>query len=183
MLLFRTARAGAVVLIASLAACSDGKDAVSPRAPAPGSLTASPTAASGSTSTPLGRSTFSDPKDPVFKVKRITGNWQFELRAKPAFDIAVQSIDFPAGSSSGWHSHPGPVFIQVVKGSIAFYESDDPTCTPIIKSAGEGYLDVGEHAHFARNESGVDAQNIVTYFAPPGAKLRNDEPRPGNCPF
>jgi hypothetical protein len=25
--------------------------------------------------------------------------------------------------------------------------------------------------------------NIVTYFAPPGAALRIDQPNPGNCPF
>ena len=42
---------------------------------------------------------------------------------------------------------------------------------------------MGDHAHIARNESGAPAQNVVTYFAPPGAVLRIDEPKPGNCPF
>jgi quercetin dioxygenase-like cupin family protein len=59
------------------------------------------------------------------------------------------------GGHSGWHSHPGPVFIQVVSGTMTF----------------------------ARNETNAPAVNLVTYFAPPGAALRNDEPRPGNCPF
>jgi hypothetical protein len=49
--------------------------------------------------------------------------------------------------------------------------------------AGQGYLDAGDHAHIARNETELPAQNVVTYFAPPGAVLRIDEPRPGNCPF
>jgi hypothetical protein len=141
------------------------------------------TAASGSTSTPLARATFTDPKDPMFAVKRVTGNWHVEVKAKPALDVAVQSIAFPDGSSSGWHSHPGPVFILVAKGKMRFYESDDPSCTGIEKKEGEGYLDEGDHAHFARNESGAPAQTIVTYFAPQGATLRIDEPRPGNCPF
>jgi hypothetical protein len=52
-----------------------------------------------------------------------------------------------------------------------------------VRTAGYGYLDVGEHAHIARNETAAPAQNIVTYFAPSGAALRIDEPRPGNCPF
>ena len=120
---------------------------------------------------------------PVLKVKRITGNWHMEIKSSPGFDIAVQTINFAPGSSSGWHRHPGPVFIQVVSGTMTFYESDDPTCTPVIRTAGQGFLDVGDHAHIARNETGVAAQNVVTYFAPPGAALRIDQPLPGNCPF
>ena len=66
---------------------------------------------------------------------------------------------------------------------MTFYESDDLTCTPIVRTAGQGYLDTGDHAHIARNESSADAMNVVTYFAPNGAALRVDEPKPGNCPF
>jgi quercetin dioxygenase-like cupin family protein len=140
------------------------------------------TMGSGTTSKLLGRALFDDDK-PNFKVKRESGGWQMEIKAKPAFDLAVQSISFAVGSQSGWHRHPGPVLIQVVKGEMTFYESDDPNCTPIRKKAGEAYLDAGDDAHIARNESTEPAENIVTYFAPPGADLRIDAPRPGNCPF
>jgi hypothetical protein len=172
-----------VLVLAAVTACADPKDATAPRGKDPAATSPSFTAATGSTSTLLGRTTFSDPKDPNFKVKRVGGDWQLDIRAMPAMDIAVQSIVFNPGAQSGWHKHSGPVFIQVVSGTITFYESDDPTCTPIVRTAGQGYLDAGEHAHIARNEGGVPAQNIVTYFAPPGAPLRIDEPRPGNCPF
>lgn len=140
------------------------------------------TAGSGSQSTLLGRATFSD-EDGNFKVKRITGDWHVEVKAHRGLDLAVQQIVFQPGGQSGWHSHPGPVFIQVVSGTMTFYESDDPSCTPVVRTAGEGFLDVGEHAHIARNETGTPATNVVTYFAPPGAALRIDQPRPGNCPF
>jgi hypothetical protein len=173
---------GGLLLSTVLTACTDGNDAVAPQVPE-SVTTPHPTMGMGSTSTPLGRATFFDPNDQNFKVKRITGDWHFELKAKPAFDIAVQSILFAPGSYSGWHRHPGPVFIQVVSGTMTFYESDDPTCTPIVRSAGEGFLDVGDHAHIARNETATPAQNLVTYFAPPGAALRIDAPNPGNCPF
>lgn len=79
--------------------------------------------------------------------------------------------------------HPGPVFIMVVQGTMTFYESDDPSCTPIVRTAGQGYLDTGDHAHIARNETQAESRNVVTYFAPPGAALRIDAPLPGNCPF
>lgn len=175
-------RLGHLLVAALVAACANDKDALSPRGAerAPGAP--SFTAAFGSTSTLLGRATFSD-DSPNFMIKRITGDWHVEVKAKSALDVAVQTILFPPGSNSGWHRHPGPVFIQVVSGTMTFYESDDPTCTPVVKTAGQGYLDAGDHAHIARNESTLPAQNVVTYLAPPGAVLRIDAPRPGNCPF
>ena len=141
------------------------------------------TMGSGTKSTLLGRATFTDPDDQNFKVKRISGDWHVEVKSKPAFDLAVQNIVFAPGGQSGWHTHPGPVFIQVVRGTMTFYKSDDPTCAAIVRTAGQGYLDVGDHPHIARNEAADSAQNIVTYFAPPGAQLRIDEPNPGNCSF
>lgn len=158
------------------AACSEGGDPVSPRGPTP-----SFTAGSGSASTLLGRATFANGEN--LKVKRISGDWHVEVKAHRELDVAVQEIVFQPGGQSGWHRHPGPVFIQVVSGTMTFYESEDPTCTPIVRTAGQGYLDVGDHAHIARNETELTAKNVVTYLAPPGAPLRDDEPAPGNCPF
>jgi hypothetical protein len=174
---------GAVTSAAVLIGCKDGGQPLAPHASDVGTQRPLFTLGSGTSSQLLGRATFSDPSDPVFKVKRITGDWHVEIKSVPALDLAVQSITFQPGGQSGWHSHPGPVFIQVVSGTMTFYESDDPTCAPIIRSAGQGYLDVGDHAHIARNETTLPAQNLVTYFAPPGAALRIDEPNPGNCPF
>jgi hypothetical protein len=141
------------------------------------------TTGSGTTSTLIGRATF----DEAFHIKRVGADgWDVKVKATPALDIAVQRIVFQPGQpggQSGWHSHPGPVFISVVEGTMTFYESDDPTCSPIVRHAGEGYLDVGDHAHIARNETSDPATNVVTYLVPPGAALRIDEPNPGNCPF
>jgi hypothetical protein len=138
---------------------------------------------STATSTLLGRATFSDDGHGMLNIQRDSDDWHMQVKANPAFDIAVQTITFQPGTSSGWHTHPGPVFIQVVSGTMKFYQSDDPTCSPIVRTAGQGFVDLGEHAHIARNESATPAQNVVTYFAPPGAPLRIDQPKPDNCPF
>jgi hypothetical protein len=169
---------GAVSLAAMSAGCEDAGSPMTPTAAPPQS-----TASSGTVSTLLGRATFGDAALGNFKVKRITGDWHVEVKAHPNLDLAVQRIVFQPGAQSGWHTHPGPVFIQVVSGVVTFYESDDPECNPIVRSAGQGYLDVGEHTHIARNETGTVAENVVTYFAPPGAPLRIDADAPGNCPF
>ena len=167
----------ALALAIPIAGCSEREQPVAPSS-ATESLTPRFTPSSGSASLLRARATFADP----FSIERETGDWKMKIDSHP-LDVAVQTIVFNAGSQSGWHKHPGPVFIMVVEGEIAFYESDDPTCSPIIKRAGEGYLDVGDHAHLARNETLHPARNIVTYFAPVGAALRIDAPKPGNCPF
>jgi quercetin dioxygenase-like cupin family protein len=111
--------------------------------------------------------------------------WKVKAEAEPALDIATQIITFEPGGQSGWHTHPGPVFISVIEGTMTFYEGDDPDCEPLVLHAGQGFVDgrTDRHAHIARNETALPAKNLVTYFAPPDAPLRTDAPNPGNCPF
>lgn len=125
----------------------------------------------------LGRGTF----DP-FHVERETAALHLELEAETNLDVATQMITFPAGANSGWHSHPGPVFITVMSGTITFYDSADLACSPVVVTAGHGFIDVGKHTHIAVNESGAQAINIVTYFAPVGVALKIPQPQPANCP-
>ncbi|MDQ1409333.1 MAG: hypothetical protein QOJ41_1068 [Acidobacteriaceae bacterium] len=126
----------------------------------------------------VGRATFDE-----FKVKREMPGLELDLKAKTDVDIATQIITFKSGADSGWHKHPGPVFISVIAGTMTFYDSGDANCSPVVITAGHGFVDLGEHAHIARNESGFPATNVVTYFLPERAPLRIDQtPAPSNCP-
>ena len=140
------------------------------------------TLGSGVTGERLGQATFD-----IDKVMRITGDWHVELKAKDGLDIAVRRFSYTPNSHTGWHRHPGPVFIQVVQGEVTFYMADDPDCTPIRVGAGHSYLDLGEHAHIGRNESDdTPAQDVTVLFGPPGIApdaFRIDVPDPGNCQF
>jgi hypothetical protein len=183
MSLLRAHPAGGFVLFTILTACGDGASSVAPTARSAGAQTPA-FAVVKTQSEVLARARFDDPHDPVLKVTRRADDWRMEVMAKPGFDLAVQRITFPPGAQSGWHRHPGPVFILVKSGEVTFYESTDPTCTGVVRKAGEGFLDAGDHAHIAINRGDVAAENIVTYFVPPGAlSLRSDAADPGNCPF
>lgn len=144
------------------------------------------TMSSGSVSTLLGRANFAGAARrffPFFSVSRNSSDWNVLVWARPNLDVAVQDIVFAPGATSGWHQHPGPVFILVKTGTMTFYEADDPHCTPIVRTAGQGYLDSGL-GHIARNETALPAENIVVYLAPQAATLRIDIPTaPGNCSF
>ncbi|MBA3455045.1 MAG: hypothetical protein H0T42_18290 [Deltaproteobacteria bacterium] len=106
----------------------------------------------------------------------------FEAKAKTAVDVITRQHDYLPNSHTGWHTHPGPVFITVVSGTLTFYESDDPSCTPVVVTAGNGYVDHG-HGHIARNETGAAARDITVILAPPGLPFRGEINPPGNCAF
>jgi quercetin dioxygenase-like cupin family protein len=133
----------------------------------------------GVTPTVLSRGTYdafkvrTDPHSPV----------DFDAKAKAPMDIVVRQHVYAPGSSTGWHTHPGPVFITVVEGEVTFYERDDPTCTPEVVKAGQGYVDTGR-GHIGRNESGQPAKDVTVIVAPVGSAFRGELDAPSaNCGF
>jgi quercetin dioxygenase-like cupin family protein len=94
----------------------------------------------------------------------------------------VKNIIAPGGYF-GWHQHGGPSWIVVTQGTLTFYDGDDPTCTGHLVSAGNAYLDMGDHTHNARNETNAPVENYVIRMLPAGGITRIDMPDPGVCPF
>jgi quercetin dioxygenase-like cupin family protein len=135
--------------------------------------------ASGVTPTVLARGTYD-----TFKVKTPeSGPIDVELKAKTQVDIVVRKHEYLPHSSTGWHAHPGPVLITVVQGQLTFYEADDPTCTPHVVSAGQGYVDTGQ-GHIGRNETDQPALDISVILAPVAGAFRTELPAPNpNCGF
>jgi hypothetical protein len=141
------------------------------------------TTGSGTQSTLVGRATL----DEAFQVHRkirsaegATGS-DGQGQARPRHRGSNHRL---RARRSEWLAFPSGARLHLrQKGKMTFYEPDDPDCQPVVRCAGQGYLDTGKHAHIARNETSVPATNVVTYFAPPGAALRIDEPGPGHCPF
>jgi hypothetical protein len=108
---------------------------------------------------------------------------QFAANAKSPLDIVVRKHEYAPRSSTGWHTHPGPVFITVTQGQLTFYEYDDPTCTPHVVSAGQGYVDSG-HGHIGRNETELPAQDVSVIIAPVAGAFRGELDAPGpHCNF
>lgn len=132
----------------------------------------------GVTPTLIGRGTFD-----AFMVKSHNPDFKFKASAGPEVDFVVRIHDYAPGASTGWHTHPGPVFITVTQGEITFYEVDDPTCSPTVVRAGQGYVDDG-HGHIARNETGSPAKDVTVIIAPVGGPFRGELPAPGpHCAF
>jgi hypothetical protein len=129
---------------------------------------------SGVTPTVLARGTYdafkvkSSPKSPV----------DFKAKTKAPIDVVVRRHDYAVGSTTGWHGHPGPVFITVTQGQLTYYEYDDRTCTGHVVATGHGFVDNGR-GHIVRNESGQTAQDVSVIIAPVGGAFRGELDAPG----
>lgn len=121
---------------------------------------------------------------PAFSVEGAReGGVDFQAKSGAPVDVIVRRHEYAPHGQTGWHTHPGPIFITVVQGTVKFYERNDPSCTPKIVKAGEGYVDDG-HGHLGVNDSDEPAVDVSVILAPVGKSFRDELPAPGPaCKF
>ncbi|HYM82601.1 MAG TPA: cupin domain-containing protein, partial [Candidatus Dormibacteraeota bacterium] len=137
--------------------------------------TALATASSGFAGATLAKATYGD----IFShAHTIPAAWDELISTKGSSDLYVQQNTWQPGGSTGWHTHPGPSFVIVTKGSVTVYDGDDPACTPHVFTAGtpdNAFIDRGAgHVHLVRNETKSVAQAIAVQLIPSGAVRRQD---------
>src|SRR4051794_4066443 len=106
-----------------------------------------------------------------------------QIKTRGFSDAYVVQNRIAPGGDTGWHSHPGPVFVLVTAGTATAYEADDPTHTPAVYTAGTGFLDGGSDTHIVRNEGDTDLELIAFFLVPQGDPRRIDQPQPPGYPF
>ena len=108
--------------------------------------------------------------------------WRVRLTSHGLSDGYVVDNVIAPGGTTGWHSHPGPSLIFVVRGAVTNYESDDPKCTGHVYVAGSSFVDAGgRDVHTLRNNGDVPAETIAVQLIPSGAQRRIDAAAPPNC--
>lgn len=106
-----------------------------------------------------------------------------KLSIRDDVDVVTQTITITPGGHTGWHSHPGPVFVTIAAGTMTFYDAADPSCTPVTYATGDSFVDRGgDSIHIARNEGTTNLVIYATYLVPVDAAVRTDEADPGTCP-
>lgn len=97
----------------------------------------------------------------------------FRAHSTDSIDVVVQRHDYAPGANTGWHQHPGPIFITVTQGTLTFYEYNDPTCTPHVYSAGQGFVDTGD-GHIGFNRTNQPASDVAVAIAPVAGAFRTE---------
>lgn len=81
------------------------------------------------------------------------------------------------GGHSGWHSHPGPVFVIVTAGTLTVTQADD-LLNPVDYPAGTGFTEKTRRVHLAENRGTIDVELEAFILIPPDEPVRIDEEAP-----
>lgn len=84
----------------------------------------------------------------------------------------VQNLVLMPASSSGWHTHSGPEYTVVKKGTV--YLQQAPGCEPVAYNAGDAVFIQTGIPHVVTNRGPGDAEAVVTYTLPAERPVRDD---------
>jgi quercetin dioxygenase-like cupin family protein len=87
-------------------------------------------------------------------------------------DVALARVTLAPGSTSGWHSHPGPGWVVVTAGEVTVYYAD--RCQEVY-SAGSAFGEDPWVIHEARNETGAPVELLISFTVPAGVPVLTPE--------
>jgi quercetin dioxygenase-like cupin family protein len=118
------------------------------------------------------RSHFTDAVSGQIKVK-LDGKATKVVNMKDPSLIVMAKGTVQPGAVFPWHTHAGPVVVNVAQGELVFVNADE--CLERPYEAGEAFIDVGHghvHTAFNRSTSTVDAIFYALFYeAPPTGPL------------
>jgi quercetin dioxygenase-like cupin family protein len=111
------------------------------------------------------RATFTD--DVSMQVRyRLDGRRTHTLSTQDASHIATARITIQPGAMFPWHTHPGPVLINIAEGTFTYVNADD--CIPRVYPAGTALVDPGYgNVHTAYNDTDSVIVVIATFLDAP----------------
>lgn len=101
----------------------------------------------------------------------------YEAEDGAELDFVMVEITLAAGGSTGWHSHPGPVFATFAQGTVTIYPASSP-CVGEDFSAGQALIEQTGDVDNVKNHGTTSAVVYGTFVVPHGSPFRIDEPAP-----
>lgn len=111
------------------------------------------------------RSVFVDDTDLKVKIK-VDGDATTVVNVDDPSRTVVVRYTVQPGAQFPWHSHRGPVIVNIVSGALTYIDAE--TCDERTYSAGQAFTDPGQgHVHSAYNPGTEPMVFIATFFAAP----------------
>ena len=128
-----------------------------------------------------GRAVFTDDVDLKVKIK-LDGQATTVVHAKDPSRTVVARFTVQPGAQFPWHTHRGPVVVNVVEGELVYVAADD--CVERAYPAGTAFVDAGHgHVHTAFNPTDDVTVLVATFFeAPAEGPLLIPAEAPADCP-
>jgi quercetin dioxygenase-like cupin family protein len=127
-----------------------------------------------------GRAVFTDDVDLKLKIK-LDGKKTTVINAKDPSRTLVARFTVQPGAQFPWHTHPGPVIVNVVSGELVYVAAED--CVQRAYPAGTAFVDPGHgHVHTAFNPTSGETVFVATFFeAPAQGPLLIPAEAPADC--
>jgi quercetin dioxygenase-like cupin family protein len=127
-----------------------------------------------------GRAVFTDDVDLKIKIKLDGGATQVVNAEDPSRTVVARFTVQP-GAQFPWHTHRGPVVVNVTEGELVYVAADD--CVEREYPAGTAFVDPGHgHVHSAFNPTNDVMVFVATFFeAPAEGPLLIPAEAPADC--
>jgi hypothetical protein len=103
------------------------------------------------------------------RVSNISTTALLEATKRNRADVTIQHARLAPGQATGWHTHPGPGLVTVVKGSLMYEDAVEGECRELLYPAGRGFMDRG-FGHVHRVVAGDEGADFyIVYIHPRGA--------------
>jgi quercetin dioxygenase-like cupin family protein len=96
-------------------------------------------------------------------------------------EVQVFKLTIHPGGTGGWHSHSGPVIVNVTQGTATFYEAHGSSCTRRTIDRGQATVEQPGVIHTTRNEGQRDLIIHGVSIRPKGSQPGTWQLRPAKC--
>jgi len=125
-----------------------------------------------------GRAVFTDATHMKIKIK-VDGKMRVVGVQDPSTTVVARFTVQP-GAQFPWHSHAGPVVVNVVAGELVYVPAE--TCTERSYPAGTAFVDPGQgHVHTAFNPTEEPTVLVATFFDAPAEGPLLIPAEPADC--
>ena len=125
------------------------------------------------------RSVFVDDISLKFKIK-LDGHANDVVDVKDPSRTVVVRYTVQPGAQFPWHSHAGPVVVNLVSGALTYVGAED--CVQRTYAAGQAFVDPGQgQVHTAFNPTNAPTVFVATFFDAPAEGLLLIPGAPGGC--
>lgn len=126
-----------------------------------------------------GRAAFVDDIDLKIKIGQ-DGAATIVVNADDPSNTAVVRYTVQPGARFPWHTHAGPVVVNVVSGALTYIDAKD--CGEQTYTAGQAFVDAGHgHVHSAVNPTGSPTVLMATFFEAPASGPLMIPAEPADC--
>jgi len=114
-----------------------------------------------------------------FKIK-LDGGATHVVDVKDPSSTVVVRYTVQPGAQFPWHSHAGPVVVNMVSGALTYVGAED--CVQRTYAAGHAFVDPGQgHVHTAFNPTNAPTVFVATFFGAPAEGPLLIPTAPGGC--